>query len=189
MKSKQVSVVKFSDSSISKYFLAFSSLPNGALRKDSIFSLSPLSLSLSNKHKTSLWFSRKRERERERVMNDLSNASSIQSHCYSCKPIPPQVLYVLVPLFFTGLAVSLFILIAVHNAFFFVSLLFLSTLVAAFLIWNTVNWRQRRALFYYLRSFAESDLRRARHGQLVKITGVTAFLILLSRFCLFGFYV
>ena len=106
-------------------------------------------------------------------MNDLSNASSVQSHCYSCKPIPSQVLYVLVPLFFTGLAVSLFILIAVHNAFFFVSLLSLSALVAAFLIWNAVNWRRSRALFYYLRSFPDSDLRLARHGQFVKITGVT----------------
>lgn len=105
-------------------------------------------------------------------MNDLSNASSIQSHCYSCKPIPSQVLYVLVPLFFTGLAVSIFILIAVHNAFLFVSLLCLSALVAAFLIWNTVNWRRSRALFCYLRSFPDSDLRLARHGQLVKITGV-----------------
>ncbi|WKA05734.1 hypothetical protein VitviT2T_023682 [Vitis vinifera] len=107
-------------------------------------------------------------------MNDLSNASSIQSHCYSCKPIPSQVLYVLVPLFFTGLAVSIFILIAVHNAFLFVSLLCLSALVAAFLIWNTVNWRRSRALFCYLRSFPDSDLRLARHGQLVKITGLVS---------------
>lgn len=105
-------------------------------------------------------------------MNDLSNAASVQGHCCSCKPIPSRVFYVLLPLFFTGLAVSIFILVAVHNAAFFVALLSLSALIAAFLIWNTVSWRRNSALLCYFRSFPDFDIRLARHGQLVKITGV-----------------
>ncbi|XAR53923.1 hypothetical protein NMG60_11028866 [Bertholletia excelsa] len=108
-------------------------------------------------------------------MNDLSNALREQHqhrHCWSCKPVPRLAIYVLVSLFLVGLGVSLFILVVVHNAAFFVSLLLLSVLVVSFLVWNTLNWRRNGAVLFYLQSFPDSDLRHARDGQLVKLTGV-----------------
>ncbi|XP_059634423.1 uncharacterized membrane protein At1g16860-like [Cornus florida] len=112
-------------------------------------------------------------------MNDLSKPPNLREnhhhrHWYSCKPIPNTAIYVLVSLFFIGLGVSIFILVVVHNAFFFVSLLFLSALVTAFLLWNALNWRRNGSLLLFLHSFPDSDIRLARDGQLVKITGLVS---------------
>ncbi|KAI8572867.1 hypothetical protein RHMOL_Rhmol01G0233500 [Rhododendron molle] len=108
-------------------------------------------------------------------MNDLSSAAKLkdqEGHCWKCKPIPRAAIWVLLSVFLVGFVVSIFILVAVHNAAFFLSLLSLSALVAAFLIWNALSWRRNGALLLYLHSFPDSDLRLARDGQLVKITGV-----------------
>ncbi|KAJ7951360.1 Ubiquitin-specific protease family C19-related protein [Quillaja saponaria] len=105
-------------------------------------------------------------------MNDLSNAVLGDNHCCNFKPIPTLSPYILLSLFFLGLTVSLFILVEVHNAAFFVSLLLLSVLVLAFIVWNNHNWRTKGAIFFFLGSFPDSDLRVAQEGQLVKITGL-----------------
>ncbi|XP_058189955.1 uncharacterized membrane protein At1g16860-like [Rhododendron vialii] len=108
-------------------------------------------------------------------MNDLTSAAKLKDqdgHCWKCKPIPRAAIWVLLSVFLVGFVVSIFILVAVHNAAFFLSLLSLSALVAAFLIWNALSWRRNGALLLYLHSFPDSDLRLARDGQLVKITGV-----------------
>ncbi|KAL5538998.1 hypothetical protein UlMin_045780 [Ulmus minor] len=107
-------------------------------------------------------------------MNDLSNAALLDRHCCSCKAIPSPALYILIPLFFIGFSVSIFILVVVHNAAFFVSFLLLSSLVLAFIFWNTTNWRRKGAIFFFLRSLPETDLRKAQEGQLVKITGLAS---------------
>ncbi|MBA0717797.1 hypothetical protein Golax_005579 [Gossypium laxum] len=110
-------------------------------------------------------------------MNDLSNASLTEHQTsFSCKPIPSLAFYTLLPLFFIGLFVSIFILVVVHNAAFFLSFLLLSALVASFLAWNAINWRHhnRSAFMFFLNSFPDSDLRLAREGQLVKVTGVAS---------------
>ncbi|KAJ4728054.1 Ubiquitin-specific protease family C19-related protein [Melia azedarach] len=105
-------------------------------------------------------------------MNDLSNAALLEHHsAFSCKPIPSLALYILVPLFLIGLSVSIFILLVVHNAAFFVFFLLLSTFVLSFIAWNTLNRRQKAAISFFLRSLPDSDLGVARDGQLVKITG------------------
>ncbi|KAF7154150.1 hypothetical protein RHSIM_Rhsim01G0176900 [Rhododendron simsii] len=95
-----------------------------------------------------------------------------EGHCWKCKPIPRAAIWVLLSAFPVGFVVSIFILVAVHNAAFFLSLLSLSALVAAFLIWNALSRRRNGALLLYLHSFPNSNLRFARDGQLVKITGV-----------------
>ncbi|KAI8020907.1 putative membrane protein [Camellia lanceoleosa] len=108
-------------------------------------------------------------------MNDLSNALREQDkkrHCWSCKPIPRVAILVLVLLFLLGLFLSIFILVVVHNAAFFLCLLSLSSFVASFLLWNTLNWRRKADLLLYLHSFPDSDLRFAPHAHLVKITGI-----------------
>ncbi|KAL0464959.1 UNVERIFIED_CONTAM: putative membrane protein [Sesamum latifolium] len=89
-------------------------------------------------------------------------------HCRSS--IPPAAIYVLLALFLLGLCVSAFFLIVIHNALFVVLLLFISTLLAAFVLWNSRN----AALCLFLHSFPDSDLSSATHGQLVKITGAVS---------------
>lgn len=104
-------------------------------------------------------------------MSELSNAGP---RFYSLTPIPSPALLILVGLFFTGLAFSVFILVVIHNAIFFVSHLLLSAMVVAFLLWNTLSSRSNRAILFFLHSFPNSDLRFARHGQLVKISGLVS---------------
>ena len=113
-------------------------------------------------------------------MNGLSNGVLLEKHCRSCKPIPVLGLYILITLFLISLSVSIFILIAVRNAALLVSFLVLSSLVLAFVLWNRRNWRNKGAIFFFLRSLPEADLRQAQEGQLVKITGVS-----ISRFLSF----
>ncbi|KAI5647082.1 hypothetical protein M9H77_33087 [Catharanthus roseus] len=112
-------------------------------------------------------------------MNDLSNAALRRQqeihHCPSfCNPIPSLALYVLLVLFLIGLAVSIFILIVVRNAVLLLLLLFLSALVATFLLWNSLQYMRNGALLFYLHSYPDSDLTLARHGQLVKFTGIVS---------------
>ncbi|KAF7826230.1 putative membrane protein [Senna tora] len=107
-------------------------------------------------------------------MNNLSNSAFTDHthHFCSFKPIPSLALYILIPLFFLGFAVSVFFLIVVNNAAFFVFFVLLSFLVLAFIAWNTHNWRKKCAIFLFLASFPDSDIRRAKESQLVKITGL-----------------
>ncbi|KAJ7963451.1 Ubiquitin-specific protease family C19-related protein [Quillaja saponaria] len=94
------------------------------------------------------------------------------SHCCSLKPVPTLALNILLSLLFLGFIVSSFIFIEVHYTAFFVSLLLLSAIILAFIIWNTHNWRRKGAIFFFLGSFPDSDLRVAQDGELVKITGL-----------------
>ncbi|KAK3036091.1 hypothetical protein RJ639_029844 [Escallonia herrerae] len=109
-------------------------------------------------------------------MNNLANTTLTDAghRQYTCKPIPTLAIYVLALLFLIGLAFSIFILAVVHNALFLLLLLSLAALVAAFLLWNSLNWRRNGAVLFYLHSFPDSDLGFARDGDLVKITGLVA---------------
>ncbi|KAB5569292.1 hypothetical protein DKX38_003085 [Salix brachista] len=107
-------------------------------------------------------------------MNDLSNAALREHNSHSCKPIPRLAVCILLLVFFVGLSVSVFILIVVHNVFFFLSFIFLFALVISFLVWNKLNWRRKAAVIWCLRSFPDSDLAAAAEGQLVKITGLVS---------------
>ncbi|XP_059312412.1 uncharacterized membrane protein At1g16860-like [Lycium ferocissimum] len=100
--------------------------------------------------------------------NTLSHSNVAQSFKL---PLPSLALYIVFFLFLFGLAVSLFILVVVHNPIFFLSLLFLFGVIAAFLVWNSLSFRNNRTILHYLHSLPDSDLTVAHHGQLVKITG------------------
>ncbi|XP_022147465.1 uncharacterized membrane protein At1g16860-like [Momordica charantia] len=109
-------------------------------------------------------------------MNDLSISNAAvreprDDHYSACKPIPSAALYILIPLFILGFSVSIFVLVVVHNAFFFLSLLLLSILLSAFALWNNLDSSSTAAALSFLHSFPDSDLPLAREGQLVKITG------------------
>ncbi|KAG1354531.1 putative membrane protein [Cocos nucifera] len=101
-------------------------------------------------------------------MNDLS-ATAAGRRCQL--PVPAAVPCVIVPLLFAALAVSLLILVVVHNAILLAAVLLLSALIASFLLWNAASFRNDRAVLVFLDRLPTSDLVTARDGQLVKITG------------------
>lgn len=110
-------------------------------------------------------------------MNDLSRdalATWRRRRLLSCEPIPPAVPLVAVPLVLVGLAVSLFILVVVHNALFLAFLLLLSLLLLSFFFWNVYCSGGDRAAFYFLDSVPLSDLQTAVDGQIVKISGLAS---------------
>ncbi|KAH7686909.1 hypothetical protein IHE45_04G135100 [Dioscorea alata] len=105
-------------------------------------------------------------------MNDLSSsASSAARRRSNCSPVPAPVVCVLVPLLLAGLAVSLFILVVVHNALLFIFILLISALAVAFLAWNAASFRKNAAVHCFVDRFPVSDLRTVKDGELVKITG------------------
>ncbi|KAJ0971081.1 hypothetical protein J5N97_019040 [Dioscorea zingiberensis] len=106
-------------------------------------------------------------------MNDLSAAAAAPRR-RDCGPVPAPVACVLAPLLLAGLAISLFILVVVHNALLFISILLISALVAAFLAWNGASFRRNAAVLSFVDRFPVSDLRTAKDGELVKITGVAS---------------
>ncbi|XP_049389343.1 uncharacterized membrane protein At1g16860-like [Solanum stenotomum] len=104
--------------------------------------------------------------------NNFSHSNVAQS--FKVPLIPSLALYLVFALFLFGLAVSLFILVVVHNPLFFLSYLFLFALIAAFLLWNSISFRNNTTILHYLRSLPDADLTVARHGHLVKITGLVS---------------
>ncbi|XWS35932.1 hypothetical protein CRYUN_Cryun20dG0039000 [Craigia yunnanensis] len=89
----------------------------------------------------------------------------------SCGLFPYEAL----PLALASCSTALFS-VQIQNAAFLLSFIFLSGLVASFLAWNAVNWKHhnKTAFAFFLNSFPDSDLRLAREGQLVKITGIAS---------------
>ncbi|XP_027108553.1 uncharacterized membrane protein At1g16860-like isoform X1 [Coffea arabica] len=118
-----------------------------------------------------------------RVVGEEQQGEGEEQGCFgSCNPIiPTPAIYLLLLLFTLGLGFSIFILVVVHNALFFLVLLCFSALLAAFLLWNSLNnsgssctSRRNGALLSYLHFFPDSDLSLAAPGQLVKLTGVAS---------------
>nr|XP_010919348.1 uncharacterized membrane protein At1g16860 [Elaeis guineensis]XP_010919349.1 uncharacterized membrane protein At1g16860 [Elaeis guineensis] len=101
-------------------------------------------------------------------MNDLS-ATAAGRRCQL--PVPSTVPCVIVPLLLAALAVSLLILVVVHNALLLATVLLFSALIASFFLWNAASFRNDRAVLVFLDRLPTSDLVTARDGQLVKITG------------------
>ncbi|XP_058085886.1 uncharacterized membrane protein At1g16860-like [Magnolia sinica] len=107
-------------------------------------------------------------------MNDLSSALSQTNARRCCNPIPTPVFCILTPLFFVSLALSIFIFVAVGNAVLLISLLLISSLISAFLFWNVCIWKRDGGILLFLDHLPDADLRTAKDGQLVKITGLAS---------------
>ena len=88
--------------------------------------------------------------------------------------IPKSVLWLLILLFVMGFIAGGFILGAVHNAILLIVVVALIALVAGLFIWNTF-WG-RRAIIGYIAHYPDSELRTAKNGQYVKVSGVCSFL-------------
>ncbi|XP_050289197.1 uncharacterized membrane protein At1g16860-like [Quercus robur] len=84
--------------------------------------------------------------------------------------IPKSVLWLLILLFVMGFIAGGFILGAVHNAILLIVVVALFALVAGLFIWNTF-WG-RRAIIGYIARYPDSELRTAKNGQYVKVSGV-----------------
>lgn len=89
------------------------------------------------------------------------------------KNFPRMILYTLIPLFVIGFIAGAFIFAAVKNAVLLFVVATLFGVVAIMLAWNTF-WG-KRAIFGFLAKHPLSDLATAKDGQLVKVTGVRAF--------------
>lgn len=83
---------------------------------------------------------------------------------------PKAMLWLLILLFVMGFIAGGFILGAVHNAILLIVVVVLFGLVAACFTWNTF-WG-RRAVMGFVTNYPDSELRTAKNGQFVKVSGV-----------------
>ncbi|ONI15008.1 hypothetical protein PRUPE_3G020800 [Prunus persica] len=86
------------------------------------------------------------------------------------KSFPKLILWSLILLFVMGFIAGGFILGAVHNAYLLIVVVILFGAVATLFTWNTY-WG-RRAIIGYIASYSDSELRTAKNGQFVKVSGV-----------------
>ncbi|GLU21861.1 hypothetical protein SLE2022_379730 [Rubroshorea leprosula] len=83
---------------------------------------------------------------------------------------PKPILWSLVLLFVMGFIAGGFILGAVHNAILLIVVVILFGAVAALFIWNSC-WG-RNAIMGFIARYPDAELRNAKNGQFVKISGV-----------------
>lgn len=90
------------------------------------------------------------------------------------RSFPKSILWSVILIFLMGLIAGGFILGAVHNAVLLIVVVILLAAVVALFTWNTC-WG-RRAIINYIARYSESELRTAKNGQLVKVSGVGNFM-------------
>ena len=94
-----------------------------------------------------------------------------QTEEYSFKSgIPRLTVYAVLLLFVMGFLAGGFILGAVHNAILLIVVVVLFTFVAALFVWNSCRGRQ--AVVDFIARQPDSELRSAKNGQYVKVSGV-----------------
>lgn len=84
--------------------------------------------------------------------------------------LPKPILWAIIMLFVMGFIAGGFILGAVHNAVLLVVVIVLFCIVAALFMWNSI-WG-RNAVVGYIERYPDSELRTAKNGQYVKVSGV-----------------
>ncbi|CAN6845710.1 unnamed protein product [Brassica oleracea var. botrytis] len=90
---------------------------------------------------------------------------------FSCmKSFPKPVLWLVILIFVMGFLSGGFILGAVHNAVLLIVVAALFALVAALFFWNLSC--ERRGVTDFVGGYPDADLRTAKNGQYVKVTGV-----------------
>jgi len=93
---------------------------------------------------------------------------------FSCmKSFPKPVLWLVILIFVMGFLAGGFILGAVHNAILLIVVAVLFTVVAALFIWNISC--ERRGITDFIARYPDADLRTAKNGQYVKVTGVSIY--------------
>ena len=89
----------------------------------------------------------------------------------SLKSFPKPVLWLIVLIFIMGFLAGGFILGAVHNPMLLIVVAIFFAVVATLFIWN-VCWG-RRGVVDFVARYPDADLRTAKNGQYVKVTGVS----------------
>ncbi|XP_010539609.1 PREDICTED: uncharacterized membrane protein At1g16860-like [Tarenaya hassleriana] len=90
---------------------------------------------------------------------------------FSCmESFPKPVLWLVVLIFVMGFLAGGFILGAVHNPILLIVVAVLFTVVAALFIWNIC--RGTNGITDFIAHYPDADLRTAKNGQYVKVTGV-----------------
>ncbi|RRT58351.1 hypothetical protein B296_00020461 [Ensete ventricosum] len=98
-----------------------------------------------------------------------------QEEDYSFKgSLPKPILWSVVLLFVMGFIAGGFILGAVHNAVLLIVVLIIFGAVSSLFIWNTCFGR--RAIIGFISQYPDAELKTAKDGQYVKVTGVCSFL-------------
>lgn len=109
------------------------------------------------------------------VSNNQAVTTLGQDDEYSFKRnLPRPILWAVILLFVMGFIAGGFILGAVHNAVLLIVVIVLFCIVAALFIWNSC-WG-RKAVIGYIARYPDSELRTAKNGQYVKVSGVCDFI-------------
>lgn len=105
------------------------------------------------------------------IAHNQAVTSLSQDDDYSFKgSLPKPILWSVVLLFVMGFIAGGFILGAVHNAILLVVVVIIFGVVAALFIWNTCFGR--RAIIGFISQYPDAELKTAKDGQYIKVTGV-----------------
>lgn len=108
------------------------------------------------------------------VTNNQAVTTLSQDEDYSFKRnFPKPILWSMILLFVMGFIAGGFILGAVHNAILLIVVVVLFGIVAALFTWNTC-WG-RRSIIDFITRYPDAELRTAKDGQYVKVSGVCFF--------------
>ncbi|KAK3427896.1 hypothetical protein EUGRSUZ_F04026 [Eucalyptus grandis] len=86
------------------------------------------------------------------------------------RTLPKSIMWSVILIFVMGFIAGGFILGAVHNAILLIVVVVLFALIATLFTWNT--WWARTAITGFIARYPDSDLRTAKNGQYVKVSGV-----------------
>ncbi|KAJ8553175.1 hypothetical protein K7X08_023853 [Anisodus acutangulus] len=105
------------------------------------------------------------------VVNSQAVTTLSQNDVYSFKrSFPKPILWAMILLFVMGFIAGGFILGAVHNAILLIVVVVLFGIVAALFVWNSC-WGGS-AIVGFITRYPDSELRTAKNGQYVKVSGV-----------------
>ncbi|CAM8962976.1 unnamed protein product [Rhodiola kirilowii] len=99
----------------------------------------------------------------------VTNLSKEEDYAFH-KNFPKLVLWLVILLFLMGFIAGGFILGAVHNPILLIVVAILFCVVVALFFWN--NYWGRRAITGFIAQYPDTELRTAKDGQFVKISGV-----------------
>jgi hypothetical protein len=105
------------------------------------------------------------------ISNNPAVTTLSQDDDYSVRRnFPKTVVWLVILIFVMGFLAGGFILGAVHNAILLIVVVVLFVIVAGLVVWNTC-WG-RRYIMEFTARYPDTDLRAAKNGQYVKVSGV-----------------
>lgn len=117
------------------------------------------------------------------IANNPAVTTLSQDDDYSFKRnFPKPILWAMILLFVMGFIAGGFILGAVHNAILLIVVVILFCIVGALFMWNSC-WG-KRAIVGFIARYPDAELRTAKNGQYVKVSGVSNLSVMLIHFVL-----